>query len=668
MKSSGRFDFLVILILMGIAGTAATLLWRGYREGARGTGAPVGHIEAVSRTTERKMARSARWFRADEASDVYNHDTLRTGPRSSLSVMLDDGTRLEIGPDSLLVIDRSFGTDLSLAAGTVRVTSGGGRGDVRLRTTEGQAVLTVGSMLVEEKVGRSRVVLEEGRARFEPAESDTANAVQRGAGRELPMEDGMGPTTTIPAATLPATNSDEAPQPPSSPVELEAGQLFDSESGDLRPLSSEDEDLFAPPVLAAALETPRLLSPIDTRLARSVLPAPVSLEWTRVAAARGYAVRILDAGNGSLVTERIVSQPSLLVELPSIGAYRWEVAALPVSANVKSGENGTSELRYTDPAGFTLELLAAKAPVLHVVTRAPGALLAGVPLLRWDRPHAVRSWELELLDLDNPDSPPVAQVLTRSFLMASPAMVGGRWRITLRSILPDATRSPPSTLDVDIPAWSTLVVRAPSLGALVEDHAVFSWEDPNEGRRYRFELAASEDFLSPLLSRDLEGRSIELPLNAYEPGRLYWRALLLDAGNAVLAASPVSPIVKAARLASPRLREPALDTVFDPVSISSLSFSWDPVPEAHYYELRIFRRRGDRDSLVRSVRIDEPRWRLLDFSGFSFDRFHWQVSAIRRMDTDELAQSSSEWSWFRFEQTETLAVPKITVMKKKGVY
>lgn len=657
MNSSGRGDFLVILMLMGIASIAGFFLWRGYREGPRGTGEPVGRIERVSRTTERKMARSARWFRADEASVVYNRDTLRTGPRSALSVVLDDGTLLEIGANSLLVVDRSFGTDLALAAGTVRVSLKNSNNAVRLRMGEGQAILTGGSLRVEETAGRSRMVLEEGSARYEPLPPP-------------PKAAAPGSTAATPETSSPALPGAGSPAPlPAAPIPLEAGQLFDSERGDQRPISEDEDDFFAPVLVKTAPSAPRLLSPVDARLSRSVFPTALPLEWTRVDVAQRYRVRVLESSSGSLIADRLVTQTSLLVELPSPGSYSWEVSALGGDGDAGiSDRDDALASAYTEPARFTLETLQVTAPLLSLVATAPGALLGGVPLLRWDRPQGVRSWELELFETEAADSPPLRHTLTQPFFMADASMVGKGWRALLRSVMPDGSRSAPADLVFSIPDWRPLTVRSPLAGALVQQGVSFSWDDPNGGSRYRFELSAHDDFRDPVVSRTLGARSIDLSIGSQEPGNLYWRALLLDGEGAVRATTAVSTIVKPALLAVPRLREPLRDASFDPVTIGSLTFSWDPVPGASEYEVRVFERVGSQDRVLRQIRVTDPVWELDDFAGFSFDRFQWEVSAIQGEGDTPVARSTSGRSWFRFEQTETLAVPKITVMKKKGVY
>jgi hypothetical protein len=276
---------------------------------------------------------------------------------------------------------------------------------------------------------------------------------------------------------------------------------------------------------------------------------------------------------------------------------------------------------------------------------------------------------LELFETDGSGEPLASYTLASPSFTANAAMVGRDWRARVRSRMPDGSLSDPAEIAFSIADWTALLTRTPADASIVRETTTFSWDDPNGGSRYRFELAGDPSFTDLLYSATVAARSFPLSLDMVDRARsLYWRVALLDREGGALAESNVSTLMKPAALAITRLVEPASGAVFDPVVIPSLTFSWEAVPEATRYELRVYKRVGSEDRLVRELFVEEPFCVIDDFTGFSFDRFQWEVSAVEVFGEREQARSTSLRSWFRFEQSETIAVPKITVMKKKGVY
>lgn len=104
---------LLCLWLVGLAGTSVA---RAAEEGIGGIRSLTGTVTLVRQGTPRPAALG---------TVIHLRDEVRTGPSSSVGIVLDDETRLALGPESALVIDEMVYRPASDAAGlTARLLSG----------------------------------------------------------------------------------------------------------------------------------------------------------------------------------------------------------------------------------------------------------------------------------------------------------------------------------------------------------------------------------------------------------------------------------------------------------------------------------------------------------------------------------------------------------------
>ena len=87
-------------------------------------------VQKVSGTAT--VVRQGRTISAKIGLDIYQYDTLRTGPEGSIGVIFNDDTSLSLGPGSMLVIDEfvfapregKYSIALRMVKGTVAYFSG----------------------------------------------------------------------------------------------------------------------------------------------------------------------------------------------------------------------------------------------------------------------------------------------------------------------------------------------------------------------------------------------------------------------------------------------------------------------------------------------------------------------------------------------------------------
>ena len=102
--------------------------------GDAGVGPPVGIVERTHAKVRRRAARSYLWTFVEADSPLGKKDAIQTAEESSATVRLKNGSQLEIGENSLVVMDDMAQLSLQFL-----------RGSFTLRKDEGDSLITVGS-------------------------------------------------------------------------------------------------------------------------------------------------------------------------------------------------------------------------------------------------------------------------------------------------------------------------------------------------------------------------------------------------------------------------------------------------------------------------------------------------------------------------------------------
>ena len=112
--------FLVATLCLSGAGAGAYFLYRDLMQGESAfKGTPIANLERRAAKVRRKPASSYVWQHIDENSPIYLKESIQTGPESAAIVRLENGTVLELGENSLVVIDRTAELSLNYLKGSI---------------------------------------------------------------------------------------------------------------------------------------------------------------------------------------------------------------------------------------------------------------------------------------------------------------------------------------------------------------------------------------------------------------------------------------------------------------------------------------------------------------------------------------------------------------------
>src|SRR4051812_12772962 len=96
---------ITLLCLAGASAAGYHLYLDFYESGGLNRTAPVATLIHSESQVKRKASSSFVWERAHSAESLYRKDSVQSGPASSALIQMKNGTRVELGENSLVIID-----------------------------------------------------------------------------------------------------------------------------------------------------------------------------------------------------------------------------------------------------------------------------------------------------------------------------------------------------------------------------------------------------------------------------------------------------------------------------------------------------------------------------------------------------------------------------------
>ncbi len=155
------------------------------------------------------------------------------------------------------------------------------------------------------------------------------------------------------------------------------------------------------------------------------------------------------------------------------------------------------------------------------------------------------------------------------------------------------------------------------------DRATLSWDADAAVKEWRIEVSDNDAFSSPLVDGTVRSPFVTVPIP--RRGSLFWRA---SAGTEVRARGRVDIAPEAVPEALSRVRNvvqdgPETTTIFFQDKPAVVTFSWEPVPDARSYQLRLYRQGQLGRPLVDRI-VTEESLQLPD-SALTEGKYLWSV-------------------------------------------
>ncbi len=186
----------IVLITSGISITVfSTLLYFSFQVHSNDSGVVLGHVENAYNITRRKSNRSVLWEKLISKASLYELDWIRTDHDSSLSITLQQGARIGLDPDSMVVLSllESSTPAIELKSGSIEMNHGSsstpatvkaGQDEIQLQDGTARFTLSENGVNIEARSGHARLRLNDREEEIQPG---TTFQISKGKLEKLPL-------------------------------------------------------------------------------------------------------------------------------------------------------------------------------------------------------------------------------------------------------------------------------------------------------------------------------------------------------------------------------------------------------------------------------------------------------------------------------------------------
>jgi hypothetical protein len=565
--------------LLGAAYSSLLLYQNLHSLGAR-DGTPMAKVQRVGRMVRLKPAQSFVWSNIGAHENLYLKDSIQTPAGGGASLLFNDGTKLDIGENSLIIIDSIQNLSLNFL-----------RGSVVVRTQAGDSKVTVGKdgKTQTESLAAHLVSPEPLSQYFIPEKTlMTVDFTW-----EMNSSTGQSEADTLEISKSPSFHDSHRQSLPIAKrlktlaAKVPEGEFYWRILSQLKPISEPSRfrvNAVAPlkPIYPAANQK------IPTFGNDLALP----FRWARlreeVAAEQGEEIthRIefsTDPQFTKILEKREIAADSGTTSFKGIheGQYYWRILSEYPGLTLRS------------PAErFQVEKVSHAAVDLNNPT--DGSILDMNKELRFswstDAPNVQYRWQVR--SVASPDKIQSTETKLKAQPWRSPAAGDYQWRVeTVYSgqVVGESAWRGFSVLD-----GKPLVLREPSSGKEIRYWVKptpfeFTWDKQANASSYILEVSTTSDFKNAKTAATQEFGSSSTALSM-TPGEQFWRVKAVNAAHEILNVSSTGrftygpyPLLRA-----PASAQPDSGSVINPLETEkNLIISWSPVENAESYVLTV---------------------------------------------------------------------------------
>ncbi len=587
-----QFDFKTFIVsiacLFGASGASYLLYLDYHSAGGEGQGEVLANVERYEASVRRKTASSFLWNNVAVNQNLYRKDSIQTSTGSAASIRFKNGAYLEIGEDSLVVIDDLTELSLGFVRGSIVVRDKTGDKKISVGKDGKQQVQELAIRLLTpkhlEKVFVNSTTAKpilfswEKKSKTDPAQD---------AGLVLEVA-----TDQIFSSKRTKTFSLNETASTQMTTELGAGTYYwrivkeGKVLTESRKLSIEAVQALKPlyPISVEKITNWGELSPVQFRWS---VPKEVQSETGR----NVIEIASDDQFKTVLKTE-IIAPDTGLANLKglALGKYYWRIKS-----------------QYGDVAVLSeaATFMTQKPEHLKIVLENPkeGGLLNAASETRFswnfDAPAELTEYLFQVEPISESGNIKPFQIKDKNqgYLWKTPQPGIYRWRV--QATVNGQAAATSEWRKVSIFDGKPITLKTPTA-----DQEIFYWDDPvtfefawdkdsqaeKQGFKYELVIAKDPEVSSKLISKVLEDTNIKSSKLGLQPGIYFWKVNLVDSKIQVLKSSAISKLAYGVYppLRAPASSNPPADYTFkmnemkdDPV------LNWEPVPEAKEYEVVI---------------------------------------------------------------------------------
>ncbi|XDD44880.1 FecR domain-containing protein [Leptospira sp. WS39.C2] len=685
---------LLLLILL-----LSFLLYRNLNIRAYDSSEPtIGVITFKNKTVLRKYNDAVVWDLIDSKTEVKNRDTIRTEGLSDAILTLNDGTKINISENSMILLDLSDkNININFAYGSFEAARiAGSSGDVKMNITAGDKTVEVksGDVKLDKTRAELNIKVDQGEAKLTSngkeetiGKDQVANVSEAGVKvakqlfrlvypedrKNILSESGTERVTF----SISGWNSDSVKR--SSPI-LEVSLFPDfSKSLVKEKLTSASitkkfevgsyywrVSYIEPNKQSKAvteifqfriLNNPslKLLSPKNGEIFNYSSEIPVvRFVWNVLDLYSSYTVQIArDSSFTDIVSLKQTQNQSLAFDSLKEGTYFAKIKA-------KSNLPGLEE-RTTSVVSFQIQKKTNSSPP-ELLEPNKGKVIAEEQtksqlFFSWKDDKDFDSFQWELSQDSNFSTILRSEKIKNNFYKLNVGLKVGNYFWRVKGITNDGNRFESKSFPFTVIAKEEMELIAPNQGAEVEvderNIVILKWKKLTGKTNYEVEVSKQADFQTNLVKETVTGNYFEFKSKDY--GRFYWRVKAVDGE---LTTSVTRNFQMVANVEPPSLVSPSRNETIDLFTKNYISFSWKPEDKIQAYRLKLFDVSGIREKMILNERIVSNKFQMNEIQKLNVGRFRWEVSSLYKgLDGVERESPANKQDFF--VSVPELKVPKI---------
>lgn len=658
----------------------------------------IGVITFKNKTVLRKYNDAVVWDLIDSKTEVKNRDTIRTEGLSDAILTLNDGTKINISENSMILLDISdknininfaYGSFEAAREGTVsgdlkmNITAGDqtvqvGNGDVKLDKTkselnikvdQGEAKLTSNGK--EETIAKDQIAnvsesgVKVGKPVYRLATPEDRKNILSDSGSERINFSFSGWKADSSKQTNPSIEVSLFPDFSKSLIKeklssaniskkLGPGSYYWRVSyEDPTSKSKQTTEVFQFRILSDP--SLRIMSPKPGEIFTYTQDVPVvRFVWNPLDLYSSYTVQIARDSNFSdgLISKQTQNQ-SLAFDSLKEGSYFAKIQA-------KSNLPGISE-KVSNVVNFQVTKKTNTSPP-ELLEPVRGRTFAEEQtksqlFFSWKDDKDFTQYEWELSSDSNFQSKLKSEFTKNNFWKLPGGLGVGTYFWRVKGIGPngDSLNSKPNTFNVIAKEEMELI--APVNGSEVEvderSFVVLKWKKLTGKSNYEVEIAKQSDFQPLVLKENVSGNYFEF--KSKDMGRFYWRVRSVD-GDANV--SITRNFLMISNIEPPSLVSPTRNETIDLFSKNSILFTWKQVEKASGYRIQVYDISGIREKQILNEKINATKLQFTDIQKLNVGRFRWEVAALFKQTDGTERESACNKQDF-FISVPELKIPKI---------
>ncbi|TGL69006.1 FecR domain-containing protein [Leptospira jelokensis] len=685
---------LILLILL-----FSILLYRNLNSKANDSTEPtIGVITFKNKTVLRKYNDAVVWDLIESRTEVKNRDTIRTEGLSDAILTLNDGTKINISENSMILLDISDkNININFAYGSFEAArEASSSGEIKMNITAGDKTVEVsnGDIKLDKTKTELNIKVDQGEAKL------TSNGKEETIGKDQianVSESGVKVAKQLFRLVSPEDRKNILSDSGSEKVNFAlAGWNVDS----LKKANPTLEISFFPD-FSKSLVREKLTSATVTKKLESgsyywrvsytdpsnqskavtevfqfrILNDPslkivspkngevisfsneipiIRFVWNQLELYSSYTVLIArDSSFSEIVATKQTQNQSLAFDTLREGTYYAKVQA-------KSNLPGITD-KITSITSFQIQKKTNTSPP-ELLEPNRGKVIAeeltkSQLFFSWKDDKDFESYIWEISNDQNFVNVVDSAKVKNNFYKLTTGLKVGTYYWRVKGIGNGGISFDSKPFPLVVIAKEEMELVSPNQGAEVEvderNLVVLKWKKLTSKSTYEIEIARQADFSQTIVKESVDGNYFEF--RSKELGKFYWRVKSSGDESNV---SVTRNFQMASNVEPPNLLSPSRNETIDLFTKNYISFNWKPAEKVTGYRLKLIDVSGIREKIILNERINSNKFQMNEIQKLNVGRFRWEVSSIYKANDGSERESAANKQDF-FISVPELKVPKI---------